>query len=777
MSKTNRRNARFAVSAIAIAIAAPAMQANAALEEIIVSARKTDETLQEVPVAVTAFNAETMQQMNVVQTSDISKFTPSVFIEPPAVGNATSAKVTIRGQNQSDSLITLDPSVGWYLDDIYLARAYGTVASLFDAERVEVLKGPQGTLYGRNTTGGAVKIVTTKADPSGDISGYVTGGIGNYDARKIGGAINIPLIDNVLGLRLVALKDKADGWGTVNLYSAPSGPWGPGPTATTPASPAYVANSAAAANPTFLGKKDAGFRDTEMYRANLTWLAADNVEVQFGYEHSELDVSTLQRNIRAPYDALPSAGIPATTNYHTANLQVVPRSKAESDTVNLNISYDINEDLNTKLIYGWRRVISSYHSDIDGGAWSINNFYEPADQWARQQSLEWQISGTAAQDMLDWMTGIYLFEEQGHDETRSNGLLTSYATGHAYGRAENESKSMFVNGTLHLTDKLNFTGGLRYSKDDKPLYKRNYLTESVTERFVACNLNATTPNFNLEECSSTAHGSYEFISWQAGFDYTITDGMMAYIKSGKASRSGGQNVRGTTGDTSVAFQPESATDIEIGFKSQLFDNQVRFNADVFHTFYEDIQQSQIFTGPSGSFTRVGNAAQADLDGFEFELTVAVVENLTATATGSLINWDFKDDMSILPSVPAQQYSVRLDYVLPIPIGTVNFSTNYSWHSEYLGNGSSAGRPIGGPRQAIRELDELTVDSLGLLGARIALNMEDIGVTVAVWGNNLTDEEYYSSPLHFPYSANIQAPIINGTIGEPRTFGLDVTKKF
>src|SRR5690606_11429149 len=182
--KRTIRHTRFAVSALALAITAPHV-AHAALAEIIVSARKTDETLQAVPVAVSAFNADTLQQMNVVQTADLAKFTPSVFIEPPAGGNGTSAKVTIRGQNQADSLITLDPSVGWYRDAVYLARAYGTVASLFDAERVEVLKGPQGTLYGRNTTGGAIKIVTTKAETSGGISGYVTGGLGNYEASKL----------------------------------------------------------------------------------------------------------------------------------------------------------------------------------------------------------------------------------------------------------------------------------------------------------------------------------------------------------------------------------------------------------------------------------------------------------------------------------------------------------------------------------------------------------------------------------------------------------------
>jgi iron complex outermembrane receptor protein len=755
------RHTRFAVSALALAIAAPHV-AHAALEEIIVSARKTDETLQTVPVAVSAFNADTLQQMNVAQTADLAKFTPSVFIEPPAGGNGTSAKVTIRGQNQADSLITLDPSVGWYLDDVYLARAYGTVASLFDAERVEVLKGPQGTLYGRNTTGGAIKIVTTKAETSGDISGYVTGGLGNYDAAKLGGAVNIPLIDNVLGVRLVALKDTANGYGDVNLYSKPIAPYG-SPTA-----------AALAANPTFLGKRDVGDRDTEMYRANVTWYVSEDFEVQAGYEHSELDLSVIQRNIRAPFDALASGGIAASTDFYEVNLQSVPRSIAETDTFNLALNYEINDDLSTRLIYGWREVDSNYFSDIDGGPGSLNNFFQPAEQSAKQNSVEWQINGSAMQGLMDWITGLYWFQEEGSDETFSHGLLTGYGVAHAYGKAENESKSIFFNTTLHLTDDLNFTGGLRYSKDYKPLYKRNYRTDAVTDAIVLCNLNNTVPNFNAADCSSYTSTDYEFISWQAGFDYAVNEDTMVYIKSAKASRSGGQNVRGTTGPASAPFEPENATDIEIGVKSELLDNRVRLNANVFHTFYDDIQQSRLLIGPQGSYTTLVNIAKADIEGGEFELTGAITDNFTATLTGSLINWKFDDDVSVLPSVPAEQYSLRLDYTLPVSIGTMKFNANYAWRSEYVGNANGTGRALGS-RQAARELDELTVDSLGLFNGRVSLEIDSLNMTVGVWGNNLTDEEYVVSPLHFPTSLN--SPVINATVGEPRTYGIDVTKRF
>jgi iron complex outermembrane receptor protein len=751
MTNNRVQKRAFAVSALALAIAAPLpVLAQGTLEEIIVSARKTDETLQSVPIAVSAFNADQMAAMNVTQTADVGRFTPSVFIEPPAGGNATSAKVTVRGQNQSDSLITLDPSVGWYLDDVYLARAYGTVASLYDAERVEVLKGPQGTLYGRNTTGGAIKVVTTKAEPSGGVKGYITGGVGNYDAWKVGGAVNIPLIEDVLAVRLVALKDTANGYGDVNVYAHQTDPTNV---------------------PAYLGTHDVGDRDTEMFRTNVTWLATDSIDVQLGYEHSKLNVSTLQRSVIGSRDALPVAGIPATTDFYKVNLNAVPRSKAKADTVNLTVNYDITDSLNSKLIYGWRRVDSSYMSDIDGTPTSEHDFLYPEQQYAKQQSWEWQISGTAADDHLDWMTGLYYFEEKGNDETFSYSTVAfqpNFTGIHTtlndlYGSAKNTSQSAFVNGTLHLTEKLNFNGGLRYSKDKKPLFKRasSYAYDTGV---LSCGFDPTIPGYSGSgsACAAQESADYEFISWSVGFDYQIEENMMAYIKSSKASRSGGQNVRGVDASSSAPFDPESATDIEIGFKSQLFDNSLRFNADVFHTFYEDIQQSLLFINPIyGAGTQVVNAAKADLDGFEFEATAAVTDNFTATLTGSLLNWKFDDDQSVLQSAPGQQYSLRLDYKLPVSIGQVNFSGNYSWRSDYAGNSN---------RATIRNVDAMTVDKLGLLNGRISLDIDSIDLTVGIWGNNLTDESYTTSPLNL-------GNVVMSTVGEPRMYGLDVTKKF
>jgi iron complex outermembrane receptor protein len=718
--------------------------AHAALEEIIVSARKSDESLQSVPVAVSAFTADDLQSMNFTSTEQLTRSTPSLLIEPPAGGNSTAAKVTIRGQNQSDSLITLDPSVGWYLDDVYLARAYGTVASLFDAERIEVLKGPQGTLYGRNTTGGAVKIITTKAEVSSGLSGYVTGGIGNYDARKIGGAINIPLIDNALAARLVVLKDKADGFAHVELHGKND--------------PSVIVDPNA----------EAAFRNMEMYRLNITLAATDALSVQVGYEHSDLDISTLQKGTS------PSVFGPAPTDlgFYKAALNHLPRSKTKADTANLTVDYDISDSLTTRFIFGWRKLDSKYDSDVDGSPVNWLSFNKPLVQKDEQYSYEWQIAGNAAQEQLDWIAGIYYFDEDGLDESNSGGVLNGGLNNKVYGRAnKNESKSIFFNGTLHLTDRLNFNGGLRYTKDDKPLYKINTYTDLDTDVFISCGLAPDTPNFNAAECSSNTGAKYEYVSWTVGFDYQIADDVMIYIKGSEASRSGGQQMRGAVGAASESFDPETATDVELGLKGQFWDNRIRLNADAYRTFYNDIQQTSLRISGGTPITVVANENRAVIDGIEVELTALVTDNFTITASGSMIDWRFKNLNSfgnhpVLPSTPDKQYSVRFDYVLPIVLGEMKFSANYAWRDGYYGNVGEGGR------ERAQLIPESNTDSLGLVGARISLDIERWGATVALWGNNLTDEKYQQSPLLIGDTG-----LVVQTIGEPRTYGLEATKRF
>jgi iron complex outermembrane receptor protein len=243
---------------------------------------------------------------------------------------------------------------------------------------------------------------------------------------------------------------------------------------------------------------------------------------------------------------------------------------------------------------------------------------------------------------------------------------------------------------------------------------------------------------------------------------------MAYIKAASASRSGGQNTRGLDAVTTLPFDPEKATDIEIGFKGQLFDNTLQLNMAYYHTFYEDIQQSNLINTPSGLITTVVNQAEADIDGLEVEAKWLVTENLQFSASLGLMNWAFKDDRSILPSAPTEEYAVRANYMIPTGYGRWLFDVNWTYRGEYFGN-CAAGR------DCIREFEPETGDSVDMWGARIGVDIDPLGLNVALWGRNLTDEKYVTPALQLYFPPDVT--LSNGIIGAPRTYGVEVTYNF
>jgi iron complex outermembrane receptor protein len=270
---------------------------------------------------------------------------------------------------------------------------------MFDIDRVEVLKGPQGTLYGRNTTGGTMKLVTTKAEPSAGITGHVVGGVGNYEQTKIGGGINIPIVPDVLAVRLTALQDKVDdGYQDVALYDG------------NPLSPTASQ---------LIGTRTNGTKDNELYRLGLTLEPSDDWRILLSYEQNESDISMANTNISrdpGPVVAtiMPGAfGIPyvePSSDFMRVALNNPNTAYSKSKTASATVEYSITDDLSTKLVYGWRDVYTEFDTDIDGTNQAFNLFAFPFEQVAEQHSIEWQLNGTAMDGALEWVTGLYWFQ-------------------------------------------------------------------------------------------------------------------------------------------------------------------------------------------------------------------------------------------------------------------------------------------------------------------------------------------------------------------------------
>ncbi len=749
-----------------VATSTPVYAQGFALEEVLVTARKKEETLQDVPVAVTSMSSDDLKALNLSDTQDLGSFSPGVHIEPAPAQGGSIAKVTIRGQVQTDNLITLDPSVGWYIDDVYLARAYGTANSLFDVSRVEVLKGPQGTLYGRNTTGGAIKILTEKADPNGELSGYATAGVGNYDSYKVGGAINIPLIANVLAVRLAAQKDeRQDGFGELTIYDrftqSPTGE-----------------------------KEEVGTRDNDVYRIGVTYDPTERLSATLSMERNSSYVTMASRNFSQQPgftgdEPTPPRYFPLTrssTDYYDSAANYGNYSDAESDTIALALVYDLSENVQTKLVYGNRDVDTAYMSDIDGTGVPVSQFSFPFEQVASQDSIEWQFSGLAMDGFLDWIAGVYYFEEDGFDLSRSGGLST-YQNGvdynYSYGAAENKSQSAFVSGTFSLTDTVNATLGVRYTEDEKAFFAQQYavplgVPSNPGPSSAACRIDSNNPppNADFDQCTWSDSESYEFVSWTASVDWQVNEEVMTYAKAASSSRSGGQNARGLDADTSQPFFEETATDIELGVKSQLFDNSLKLNAAYYHTFYQDTQQTNLVSTPSGLITQVVNAGDADIDGIEADAQWVISPNWMLTVTAGYLDWEFDKPASgptpILPSAPEFEGTARLNYFLPTNHGDWTFDLNASSRSKLLGNISSG-------QSGIDAFPAATAESLTLLGARAQLDVKDSNLNVSFWARNLEDKEYSTSGLNLFFPGSLA--LANRPMGEPRTFGVDVTYSF
>jgi iron complex outermembrane receptor protein len=757
-------------SAVAVAMAStiqlPVFAEGFTIEEVVVTARKKDESLQDVPVAVTSMSSDDLKALNLSDTQDLGSFSPGVHIEPAPGQGGSIAKVTIRGQVQTDNLITLDPSVGWYIDDVYLARAYGTANSLFDVSRIEVLKGPQGTLYGRNTTGGAIKILTEKADPNAELNGFVTAGVGNYNSQKVGGAINIPVIADVLAIRLAAQKDeRKDGFGTQTIYDR----FTQAPTGET---------------------ADVGTRDNEVYRLGVTYDPTENLRVLLSYEQNSSYVTMASRNFSTEPSFTGDEPTPGTvfplqrnsSDFYDSASNYENYSDAESDTLSLSFEYDLTDNVQMKVVYGNRDVDTAYLSDIDGTGAAVSQFSFPFEQVAEQDSLEWQISGLAFDGFLDWIAGVYYFEEEGYDLSRSGGLST-YAAGtdynYSFGEGENKSKSAFVSGTFSLTEAVNATLGVRFTEDDKAFKSQAYavplgVPSNPGPSTAACRIDAASPppNADFNQCTWSDSKTYDFISWTASVDWRLNEEIMTYVKAASSSRSGGQNARGLDAVTSQPFDEETATDIELGVKSELFDNSLKLNAAYYHTFYEDTQQTNLVNTPSGLITQVVNAGNADIDGIEVDAQWVITPNWMLTVTAGYLDWSFDKPASgptpILPSAPEFEGTARLNYFLPTSIGDWTFDLNASSRSKLLGNISSG-------QTGIDNFDAATTQSITLLGARAQLDVKDTNLNVSLWVRNLQDKEYSTSGLNIYFPGSLA--ISNQPMGEPRTFGVDLTYKF
>lgn len=710
-------------------------EAAARSDEIIVTARRRAERLQETPISITAFSAEGMEERSIYDIGEIGAFTPNLSFGTTGIGSSDSARIHIRGIGQTDFLITTDPGVGIYVDGVYLARSFGSLFDLLDIERVEVLRGPQGTLFGKNTIGGAINVVS--AQPHGETEGGVRATFGSFDRIDAKATINVPLVEDRLFARLSVLTANNDGY-YENLYDG----------------------SRMSGDATIAG------------RAALRYVAADNVDISFVFEGASKRASAEGSKLVAiePMGALffpinlfigplgPSDVIadPYTTNSDFTGTANVSNLDMYGGSFTLN--WEVNEKFAIKSITAYRELDTKFGADQDGTPLILAHTLDEVEH--SQLSQEIQLSGAAFSDKVDWIAGLYFIGEKG-DEFNNVDLVPGIfpvigvdVSIDVINETDNKSYAAFAHGAWRMTDRLSLSAGLRFS-DEKKEYFANH----------------THPLANTVVINDTVDDSWSSLSPKVGVEYRWSDGLMTYVSVSQGFKSGGFNGRPLDNSPGLeSFDQEVVWSYEAGLKTELFDNRLRFNTALFYNDYSDIQVTLVaLTDAMGNLLiSVRNAAEAKIMGFEAELFANPTPAIDLYAGVGFTDADYgkfmdgpidrsEQDFSFTPK---WNVSVGGQYTADLgDFGALSLRADYNYQSEqFLDTVNSAA---------------LFQEGYGLLSTRVALQSPEGGWRLAVFGKNLIDKAYMVNGV----DASTSFGLSFASFGPPRTWGVELSANF
>jgi iron complex outermembrane recepter protein len=761
----------------------------AGLEEIVVTARRASESLQTTPVAVTALSHDMLVQQQVVDVADLQHVAPDVTIGGAGTGPSSLVYLAIRGEAQNSPNSASDNSVGIYVDGVYIARPIIGNLGLIDESQVEVLRGPQGTLFGRNTTGGALVIATNR--PTNDFDGYVKLGYGNFSDKLGEIMLNGPLTDELAGRIAFRFNDHN----------------------------AYYPNPSTGYDQGKLNHEYDG-------RASLRWTPSSiplTVDAAFDYtEEQDTGQATALMGFNSTYAPFPIplnlgqlvalTGNPNPNNYlawvndnyrrsyagpvTTEPLQNTPFNSNHATGVNVNTDLVVAPDTHLKSITAYRQSYTANAEDLDGTPVQIGSFLSEYRQ--HQFSEEVQLSGKV--DKFDWIGGAYFFQEGGTELSDSNtfGFLAPIfgpavaAVNENLADFDARSYAAFAQTNYHITDTVRATVGYRYTWDTRDLdrHGRNDIMGANTcavgaTAGLAPALSATLP------CNDPHSASFSYPAYTAGVDWQVSDQLFLYVKTSRASMAGGFNTRPVPGTVSNSFNPEENKDVEVGAKSDLFDRHLRINLALFHAWQYDVQRIVNAIVNNATTQYVANSGNSTTYGAELEITAIPYEGLEVTAAGAYLHAAYVagtfHELQVVngvtetvdrsgepvPQAPKYTLSFGATQTVPVGIGKLSLHADYSYRAPvvYTWETPAANRPDIVAWNIQNQLG--VIPGYGLVNARAALTLDQPHVEVAIWGRNLGNKEYYvqqfDSYAGLGTSENFQ--------GDPRTYGVTFTYHF
>jgi iron complex outermembrane receptor protein len=700
-------------------------QEEATLEVIQVTARKTAENLQQVPVAVTSIGAEALAQRGIENLTAVQAYSPNTTLQ---VSRGTNSTLTayIRGIGQQDPLWGFEPGVGIYIDDVYMARPQGAAMDVYDVERIEVLRGPQGTLYGRNTIGGAVKYITKPL--SGDNELSLRGTLGNYGQKDFKIAGQTALTDKLFfGAALASLN--RDGFGT------------------------------------YLNTGEENYnKDILTGRVSLQYQATDHLRFSFAADRTEDD-----SNSKGGHRLTPSLITKETPpeSVFDSNTSMPADNSVVTEGQSLTITWDMSDDWTFKSITAKREGVTDTNIDFD--ATRLPSLDVPAFYEDEQTSQELQLLFNG--DKLTMASGLYYFKGEAcgaFGTVLVQGLGVTTENG---GCVDTDSVAAYAQGSYQYTDKLSFTLGGRYTKDDK---------DAEVYRFVYLGYKKPRDAGTPIAVQSDFEGSETFshFSPRVGFEYQSNDNFMWYgsytdgFKSGGFDMRGNQSINPNAGDP---YQEETVDTFELGFKSEWNDRTLRLNAAAFSSSYDDMQVTVQRAVNNTVASQVLNAASADIRGFEVEMISVLTSNLELTGILGYTDAKFNE---VIFFDPASQSSVDVSNLwsfanTPEWTGTLGLK-----YTQSAGIGEIVYNVMGSYRADTQIFEVPSVLDFGgytLFNAGATWYSNDGHWDLSAQVRNIGDKETRIAGYNFPLLAGEQT--ITAYYGDPRTYSLTLGYRF
>ena len=715
------------LGALGLPMTAMAQSANqsksSALEEIVVTAERFSSTVQTTPVAVSAFSPALLEERQVTNVLEAARQIPGIVITP-ATANAGAARIVLRGAGQENSGILFDPAVGIYIDDVYQPRINGAFFDLFDIASLEVLRGPQGTLYGRNTSGGAIKISTKKPSHTLTYGGDIA--LGNFNRQDVRLYLSGPLVQDTLAASVSVVKRKRDGF----IYSPGNG-------------------------------RDMNNRDSSTFRGKLLWTPTARFSAELSADYiSDNSDPGLGVPLQVGVGVNDPFAIGRNRDYTRTELSGPSDSKLTSRGGSLRMSYDVSDTLQINSITGYRQMkqillnplwLTAAAVNTGDGARNFLTSSQLSDEFYSQE-----VNVTLTTERFKGVAGVFY----SHEEGNQNYDPVYNSTPRVIDR-ETTAYSVFAQGTYTLFGGLGLTAGIRANREEADL-TQFYYTLTARPQSNSAEFKGTTPKIGL--------------NWQ------VNSNLLGYVSYTKGFKSGGINVVPPNANTGVPgrigapipYDAEEIDSYEAGFKFQTSDRRFRLNFAVFEARYDGLQLPVFFPGTSTSYT--SNASSAKIQGIEIEPTWQVLDALqlygvmsfsggeyTSAFTCSNENGRFEEcsNRDIKGLIPEQAtLGFNFEPQLPIP-GSIRVNGQWSYTSRYFNNTANGGPLVETP-------------DVGLYDASIAWTSPDEHWTVSLEGRNLADEQYSLAGLQLSSAA---IPSVTGYAGEPRTYALRIRGNF